>query len=123
MLAQIADLRFCALMSAPLCPVPFCLRPYVVDRISSSISAFIALHSIHLYGLFFKIQLNAFKLSIWRVRGHVLFAVIFIANGIPIASRTINRVTVRITSGFSAIYRPNSHHFVRISYVLTKGRS
>ena len=22
----------CALMSEPLCPAPFCLRPYVVDR-------------------------------------------------------------------------------------------
>ena len=47
MLAQLADLRFCALMSlrpyvpvplcpcarmsAPLCPAPLCLRPYVVD--------------------------------------------------------------------------------------------
>ena len=58
MLAQLADLRFCALvslrsyvpaplcpcalmsvplcpcalMSAPLCPAPLCLCPYVVDR-------------------------------------------------------------------------------------------
>ena len=48
MLAHIAYLRFrtlmslrpyvsvplclCTLMSAPLCPEPFCLRPYVVDR-------------------------------------------------------------------------------------------
>ena len=37
MLAQLSDLRFCALMSGPLCPTPlypvlFCLRPYVVDR-------------------------------------------------------------------------------------------
>ena len=47
MLAQLADLRLCALMSlcpyvcalmsvlyvpAPLCPAHFCLRPYVVDR-------------------------------------------------------------------------------------------
>ena len=49
MLAQIADLRLCALMSlrpyvleplcpfalmsAPLCPAPFCLRPYIGFRV------------------------------------------------------------------------------------------
>ena len=35
MLAQIADLRLCApapYVSAPLCYVPFCACPYVVDR-------------------------------------------------------------------------------------------
>ena len=40
MLAQIANLRLCALMSvspyvlATLCPVPFCLRPYVGFRVN-----------------------------------------------------------------------------------------
>ena len=53
MLAQLADLRLCALMSlrpyvpaplcpcalmsAPLCPAPFCLSPYVVYRLGVSI--------------------------------------------------------------------------------------
>ena len=44
MLAQLADLRFCALMSlrpyvpVPLCPATFCLRPYVVDRYRPTIT-------------------------------------------------------------------------------------
>ena len=42
MLAQITDLRLCALMSLspyvsePLCPALFCLRPYVIDWISDN---------------------------------------------------------------------------------------
>ena len=33
MLAQLADLRFCALMSLRIIvPAPLCVRPYVVDR-------------------------------------------------------------------------------------------
>ena len=49
MLAQITDLRLCALMSlrtyvralmsAPLCPASLCLRPYVVDCMISSTKA------------------------------------------------------------------------------------
>ena len=40
MLAQIADLRLCALMSEPLCPAHFCLRPYVVDRVEMHVGLF-----------------------------------------------------------------------------------
>ena len=37
MLTQITDLRLCALMSlGPYVHVPLCLRPYVVDRDSST---------------------------------------------------------------------------------------
>ena len=45
MLAQITDLRLCALLSlrpyvpVPLCPEPFCLRTYVVDRFIQDVGA------------------------------------------------------------------------------------
>ena len=57
MLVQLADLRFCTLMSlrpyvpAPLCPPPSCLCPYVVDRASLHLRWVIGAHRYYPVGM------------------------------------------------------------------------